>query len=449
MISRRDFLKGAAVGAATLAASDIAFAGASKKARAIGEGDTIRLGVVGVNSRGRALACSFAKMPLCEVVCICDCDLNAMKKCQEAVRALTGKMPRGEQDYRKMLEQQDIDGVVIAMPDHWHATAAIMAMQAGKHVYLEKPTSHNPAENEMLLKAEKKYNTCVVEVGTQRRSWPNIIEGLNLVKSGELGEVHYAKSWYTAARKSIGVGKVVEVPANLNWDFWQGPAPRVAEFKDNLLHYNWHWHWHWGTGEALNNGTHFVDLLRAGMELDYPTKVTSVGGRYHFKDDDWETPDTQMITFQFGDKATFSWEGRSCNPSPVDGRLYGVSFFGDKGLNLYMDGGNSYQILDSKGKVIKDVKSNVAYKDGDTFNPSEKLDSFHFQNWFDAIRGKAKLNSPLIEGCISTQLMQLGNISQRVGHSLDIDPSTGRIIGDKEASKLWGREYDSKWAPKV
>lgn len=449
MSSRRDFFKQAAAGAAAFALGDLAMEAAPRSARILGANDIIRIGVAGVNSRGRALAQGFAKMPLCEVVCICDCDLNAMSKCQQAVKDITGKMPRGEQDYRKMLKAKDIDAVVIAMPDHWHATAAIMAMQAGKHVYLEKPTSHSPAENEMLLKAAAKYNKCVVAVGTQRRSWPNVVAAIDEIRSGALGEVHYAKSWYTAARKSIGVGKVVPVPENLNWDFWQGPAARGPQYKDNLLHYNWHWFWHWGTGEALNNGTHFIDLLRLGMDLKYPTKVTSVGGRYYFQDDDWECPDTQLITFQFGGKATFSWEGRSCNTAPVDGRRYGVAFYGDNGLTLYMDGSNAYQIVNNRGKVIKDVKSELTFNEGDTFNPSERLDMFHFQNWFDAIRGKAKLNATLEDGCISTQLMQLGNISQRIGHSLDVDPYTGRIIGDPEAMKLWSREYDPDWAPKI
>ena len=446
MLSRRDFLKRAAVSAAALSLGEVAFIGS---ARSRGADDVVRLGVAGVNSRGRALAQGFAKMPQCEIACICDCDLNAMEKCRNAVKGITGKLPAGEQDYRKMLERKDVDAVVIAMPDHWHATAAIMAMQAGKHVYLEKPTSHNPAENEMLLKAASKYKRCVVTVGTQRRSWPNIQAAMEELRSGAIGEVHFAKSWYTAARKSIGIGKVVPVPANLNWDFWQGPAPRGPQYKDNLIHYNWHWFWHWGTGEALNNGTHYVDLLRLGMDLKYPTKVNSVGGRYHFTDDDWECPDTQLITYQFGDKASFSWEGRSCDNTPVDGRRCGVAFYGDKGLTLYTDGSNAYQIIDRKGAIVKDVKSKLTFTEGDLFNPSERLDSFHFQNWLDTIRGTAKLNATLEDGCISTQLMQLGNISQRIGHSLNIDPSTGRIINDPEAMKLWSREYEPAWAPRI
>lgn len=148
-----------------------------------------------------------------------------------------------------MLESNEFEAVVIATPDHWHAKAAIMAMQAGKHVYLEKPTSHNPAENEMLVRATLKYNR-IVQVGNQRRSFPNVIKAMEEIKSGTIGKVRYAKSWYVNNRPSIGTGKVIPVPDYLDWDLWQGPAPRVPDFKDNFIHYNWHWFWNWGTGEV-------------------------------------------------------------------------------------------------------------------------------------------------------------------------------------------------------
>ena len=284
-------------------------------------------------------------------------------------------------------------------------------------------------------------------MGNQRRSWPNVIAAINEIKSGAIGKVKYAKSWYVNNRPSIGTGKVVPVPDNINWDLWQGPAPRVANFKDNIIHYNWHWFWHWGTGEALNNGTHFVDILRWGLGVDYPTQVSSIGGRYRYKDD-WETPDTQLISFQFGDDASFSWEGRSCNTMPVDGFGVGTAFYGDTGT-LFISGGNEYKIYDLKGKIVKDVKSELVFEQGNLLNPSEALDVFHFRNWFDAIRSGAPLNSGLADACISTQLVQLGNIAQRMGRSLQIDPKSGRILNDPEADKLWEREYEPGWEIKI
>ena len=290
--------------------------------------DRIRLGVIGVNGRGRGISSGLAKLPECEIVCICDVDSLAMESCIGMVRDITGKAPRGEKDLRKVIEAEDIDGVVIATPDHWHVPAAIMAMRAGKHVYLEKPMSHSPAENEMLLKAEAKYGV-VVQGGNQRRSWPNVVAGIEEVKAGAVGEVRYAKGWYTKDRTSIGVGKVVPVPEHLDWELWQGPAPR-EEYRDNIVHYNWHWFRNWGGGEFLNNGMHFVDLLRWGLGVDYPTMVDSVGGRYYYEDD-CQFPDTQLVSYQYGNEASCWMESRSCNLGPVEGLYSGVGFYGTKG----------------------------------------------------------------------------------------------------------------------
>lgn len=342
MTTRRDFIKKTVAGTAALSlGSIIPGFGANNYQEILGANDKIRIGVIGVNSRGNALAQGFAKMKGCEVTYLCDVDSRALEKCQADIHKISGRTPKGEKDIRKMLESTDFEAVVIATPDHWHAKAAIMAMQAGKHVYLEKPTSHNPAENEMLMRATLKYNR-IVQVGNQRRSWPNVIKAIEEIKSGTIGKVRYAKSWYVNNRPSIGTGKVMPVPDYLDWDLWQGPAPRVADFKDNYIHYNWHWFWNWGTGEALNNGTHFVDILRWGLGVDYPTKVDSIGGRYRFQDD-WQTPDTQLISFQFGDEASCSWEGRSCNSTPVDGFGVGTAFYGETGT-LFISGGNEYKI---------------------------------------------------------------------------------------------------------
>lgn len=449
MVSRRSFIREALLGAASLSVGSTlkSFAFDTTGRGVSGANERIRIAIIGVNSRGRGIASGLSKINDCEITWICDVDSKALARCQEVVSKNTGKTPKGEKDLRKVLEAPDVDAVVIATPDHWHAPAAIMAMQAGKHVYLEKPTSHNPAENDMLIRAALKYKS-VVQVGNQRRSWPNVIAGIEEVKSGAIGEVRYAKSWYTNSRKSIGNGKPAPVPEWLDWDLWQGPAPRV-EYRDNIVHYNWHWFKHWGTGEALNNGTHFVDLLRWGLDAQYPTRVDSIGGRYHHVGDDWEFPDTQLITFQFGDKASGSWEGRSCNPGPVDGQGLGVAFYGDK-ANLYISGSNEYKIKDLKGNVIKEVKSKLVFEEGNLINPSEALDILHFRNWFDAIRKGTALNSSLVEACISTQLVQYGNIAQEVGHSLEIDPLTGRILNsDKEIDRLWSRKYEKGWEPKI
>ena len=446
MTTRRDFIKKTVAGTAALSLGSILPGfGSSRYQDILGANEKIRIGVIGVNSRGKALAQGFAKLPDCEVTYICDVDSRALEKCQAAIHKITGRTPKGEKDIRKMLESNDFEAVVIATPDHWHAKAAIMAMQAGKHVYLEKPTSHNPAENEMLVRAALKYNR-IVQVGNQRRSFPNVIKAMEEIKSGSIGKVRYAKSWYVNNRPSIGTGKVVPVPDYLDWDLWQGPAPRVA-FKDNIHPYNWHWFWRWGTGEALNNGTHMVDILRWGMELDYPTMVTSVGGRFRYKDD-WETPDTQVISYEFGEGKMMTWEGRSCNSQNIEGSSVGAMFYGDNG-SLLITGSNAYTVYDLKNKVVKDVQSNIAIDPRNLMNPAEQLDALHIQNFFNAIRKSEPLHSDIASGHKSTLLVQLGNIAQRVGRSLNIDNQNGRIMYDNEAMKYWSRSYEPGWEMKL
>jgi len=356
-----------------------------------------------------------------------------------------GKKPKAEGDFRKALEDKNLDLLIVTAPDHWHAPAALLAVSAGKHVYLEKPCSHNPNEGEMLVKAAAKHNK-LLQMGNQRRSWPNVMAAIAELKAGVIGRPYYAKTWYTNNRESIGVGKVTDVPSWLNYDLWQGPAPR-KDYKDNLIHYNWHWFWHWGTGEALNNGTHMVDLARWGLGVDYPTRVTSAGGRYRYQDD-WETPDTQVIDLEFANNTLISWEGRSCNGKNTEGSSVGVIFYGETG-SLLIESGNSYKIYDLKSKLVKEVKNDIVANALDRTGPGMELDALHIRNFFDAIKRGAKLNSDILSGHQSTLLVQLGNISQRTGRALKIDPSNGRILNDKEAMKLWSREYEKGWEPKI
>lgn len=400
------------------------------------------VGVMGTNSRGNFLAKAFAKLPNVEVGYICDPDAKVLEKTIGEISSATGKKPKGFADIRKMLEQKDMDGLVIAAPDHWHTPAAIMGMQAGKHIYIEKPCSHNPREGELLVDATNKYKR-LVQMGSQRRSFSNVINMINKLHSGAIGRVYFARGWYVNNRKSIGKGTVVPVPSHLNFDLWQGPAPR-KEYKSNLIHYNWHWFWHWGTGEALNNGTHELDVIRWGLGVDYPTKVVSGGGRFHFQDD-WETPDTQTITFNFANNTACTWEGRSCNGYESEGSGRGVIFYGDKGTIVY-PGANSFKIYSNeKNELVEEVKDDTPFDPTNKVSPFEALDMMHLNNFVETIRENDKLKAPILEGHKSTLLPQLGNIAYRVGRALDCDPSNGRILNDKEAMALWAREYEKGW----
>ncbi len=282
--SRRDFMKKGVIGSSLAIAGGVlpGFTPASYR-RIIGANEKFRASIMGVNSRGAALAQTFVQQPLCDLVHICDVDRRAIETCKKTIATIQATPATGFNDFRKSLESKDIDVFIIAAPDHWHAPAALLAMQAGKHVYLEKPCSHNPNEGEILVKAAVKYRK-KVQMGNQRRSYPNIMLGIDALKAGAIGRVYFGKGWYTNNRASIGVGKESAVPEWLDWNLWQGPAPRKV-YKDNIVHYNWHWFWHWGTGEALNNGTHMIDLLRWGMDVDYPIRVSSNGGRYRYQRD--------------------------------------------------------------------------------------------------------------------------------------------------------------------
>ncbi len=442
--SRRNFIKKTLLGTATLTVGGV-LPGFSAKSYAniLGANEKVRLGMMGVNSRGYALATNFALQPNCEVVSVSDVDSRASEKCIKAVEKIQNSKPKDVPDFRKALEDKDVDALVIAAPDHWHAPAAILASKAGKHVYLEKPCSHNPHEGELLMAVAAKYKN-VIQMGNQRRSWPNVKLALQDIHNGVIGRPYFAKGWYTNNRASIGVGKPAEVPSWLNYDLWQGPAPRRA-YKDNILHYNWHWFWHWGTGEALNNGTHMLDLMRWGLQVEYPTKVSSSGGRYRYQDD-WEAPDTQVINIEFGNDKFMTWEGRSCNSRHIEGSSVGVSFYGDKGTLEY-GGGNAYKIFDLDNKLVKEVKNDLVIDPRNKMDPSQALDAFHFQNFVAAIKEGKPLASDIVGGHQSTLLCQLGNIALRSNSILEIDPSNGHILHNKAAKKLWKREYEKGWEP--
>jgi predicted dehydrogenase len=444
--SRRAFIKKTTMSGAAVSLGGIlpGFSTASYR-NIIGANDKIMVASMGVNSRGLAVASNFAAQKNAAVLYVCDVDSRAADKCIDSVEKIQNKRPAASPDFRKALEDKNVDVLIVTAPDHWHAPAAILGCAAGKHVYLEKPCSHNPNEGEMVIKAAKKYNR-VLQMGNQRRSWPNVVAAIGELHGGVIGRPYFAKTWYTNNRPTIGKGKEVEVPSWLNYDLWQGPAPRKP-YRDNLIHYNWHWFWHWGTGEALNNGTHMVDLARWGLGVEYPIRVNSAGGRYRYQDD-WQTPDTQVINLEFDNNTAITWEGRSCNGRSIEGSSVGVMFYGETG-SLLIESGNSYKIYDLQNKLVKEVKNDMQVDARNLSNPTQELDALHIQNFFDGIRNGTKVNSDIVSGHQSTLLVQLGNIALRSGRTLNIDPKTGHIVNDNEAMKYWSREYQPGWEPKV
>jgi predicted dehydrogenase len=324
---------------------------------------------------------------------------------------------------------------------------AIMGMQAGKHVYVEKPCAHNPAETEMLIKAWKRYGK-VCQMGNQQRSSRTSGMAVRDIREGVIGDVYHGKAWYANDRGSIGRGKVVPVPDTLDWELWQGPAPREA-YRDNVHPYNWHWFRTWGTGEIHNNGTHEIDVCRWALGVQLPDRVTSTGGRYHFTDDDWEYFDTQIASYEFAGGKMITWEGRSCNAFKPEGKGRGATIHGTKG-SILLDREN-YVLYDLGGKVIRHEKEDAQYASQDTSDTTgfDGLTVNHMQNFVNAIVRDEKQNSDIGDASISTMLCHYGNIALDVQRSLTIDRETGRILNDSEAMSHWQREYAQGWEPTV
>lgn len=448
MEKRRSFIKKTAASAAGIAFGGTAFGFSAKSYRnIIGSNERIHVATIGLNGRGNGMSGIFAGQKDTEVSYVCDVDVRTIPKAIETImKTKQTNTPKSEKDCRKVLEDKAIDAIYIATPDHWHAPLTIMGCQSGKHVYVEKPLSHNPKEGELAVEAARKYDR-VVQMGAQRRSAPILTKGIEELHNGIIGRVYLAKTWYTNERKETFF-KPGTVPGWLDYDLWQGPAPHIP-YKEGLVHYNWHWLWHWGTGEALNNGTHEVDVARWGLGVDFPERVSSVGGKYHF-DDDWETPDTQIITMDYPGKVSLMWESRSRNARKIEGKDRGVIFYGENGS---LDtGGDEYQIYDLSGKLVREVKSNMGeggLQGRNTSSPSLGMDNLHVADFLDAVRNNRRPNCDVETGYKSVVAMQLGNISWRVGQDLDIDPKNGHIVDNADAQKLWSREYEKGWEPKV
>jgi len=440
MTSRRGFIKQTGIGSAGLALA----LSTKSFGSIIGANDRANIAVMGTNSRGGGLMINFINQDNTRVTHICDVDTNVIERTTAKAKELQGHKPKGMQDIRKVLENKDIDILVIAAPDHWHTPAALMGLQAGKHIYVEKPCGHNPYEGEMLVEAQKKYGK-LVQMGNQQRSGPPTMQAIKDIRDGVIGKPYFGKAWYANTRGPIGRGKSIEVPDWLNYDLWQGPAPRV-EYKDNLVHYNWHWFWNWGTGEICNNGTHEVDVCRWALGVDYPTRVTSSGGRYQF-DDDWEFYDTQIASWDFDEGKTITWEGMSCNGKSTHERGRGSTIHGTEGTILVDR--NTYILWDKAGKKVKELTSETMSSTMDLVGAGGNLTENHIANLLGGIRDGATLASPILEGHKSTLLCHLGNIAQETGRTLQCDPSNGHIKDDPEAEAMWKRDYEKGWEPTV
>lgn len=402
-----------------LASSAAGLSAASYTSAAQQPNERVRLAVMGVRSRGRDHVRGFSAFDDVDIACICEIDDSLIPNALRAVNARQQQAPRVERDIRRVLEDNTITGLVIAAPDHWHALATVWACQAGKHVYVEKPISHNLVEGRRMVQAAQRHRRHV-QVGTQRRSAPQSASAVELIRAGRLGKIPFARTWIAGNRPTIGRRADSAIPQGVDYDLWLGPAPQ-RPFNVNHFHYNWHWQWVYGTGELGNNGIHGLDLIRLLLDLDTPTRISSGGGKL-FYEDDQETPDTQVVTFDFPN-TTVLWEHRIWSRTGCEGQSWGVTLYGERGTMNFTN----------RGWTVTDgIEANA---------PNADMERPHQRNFIDAIKNGQRLNAPVEEGHKSTRLCHLGNIAQRVGRSVRFDARTETIIGDEEANRLLGRTY--------
>ncbi len=439
MVTRREFLDTMAVGAVGLAISSTA----KSYGQIMGANERLNFAVIGLNSRAYAHLSSLkANQDAAHIAYVCDVESKILAKFAANTQKMIGYAPATEKDFRKVLERKDIDAITIATPDHWHAPMAILGLQAGKHVYVEKPCSHNPGEGALLVRAQQKYGK-LVQMGTQQRSSAHTIEVVKKIHDGLIGRAYFAKCWYDNTRTSIGFGKPAPVPDTLDWDLWQGPAPRQP-YTDNVQPYNWHWFRIWGTGETLNNGTHEVDVCRWALGVDFPNRVTASGGRYAFKDD-WQFYDTLVTSFEYEDKM-LSWESTCSNGMRYFNRGRGSIIEGTTGTVLVDRDG--YEVYDLNGKKTDEFKVGKQTSTADLVGADSMTDA-HFANFIAGIRKGEKLNAPVAVGNVAVTMLQLSNIAGFVNRELNLDASDGKIKNDAEAMKYWDRAYEKGWEPRI
>ena len=440
--TRRNFIKNTTLGTVSLATATLSSNFVLGR-DILGANERINCAVVGVRSRGKAHAAAINLQENAKILYSCDVDDVILEEHNKWCQKNLGYVSKVEKDFRKLLEIKELDAIFIATPEHWHAPMTIMALQAGKHVYIEKPCSHNAHENELLVAEQKKYGL-KVQMGNQQRSAITSINAINDIRNGIIGEVFKGEAYYSNNRGSIGIGKEVAIPQTLDWELWQGPAPR-RPYKDNIHPYNWHWFRNWGTGEVHNNGTHEIDICRWALDVDLPERVSSVGGKYTYQDD-WEFVDNQQVTFKYPKGKFITWTGHSRGLIQPKRPGRGVTIYGSKG-SIQLDR-NFYKLYDLGGNLIKSEFENEISQTTDTRGQGN-LDVNHVGNLFDGIRKDKSLHAEIKDASISTLLCHLANMAQDAGEELHIDQQSGKVLNNLNVMKNWKREYEKGWEPKV
>lgn len=437
-VSRRSFLSNTAKTAGIAATATMA--GAVSPGRVLGANDKITMAVIGIRGRGRNHYREWIKNPNVEVKTLCDIDENLFQDRVLEVQELQGKKPKTETDLRRVFDDKDIDAVSIAACDHWHALGSIWGCQAGKHVYVEKPTSHNIWEGRKMVEAARKYNR-IVSAGMQNRSITNVRAAMEFLHSGGIGEVYMAKGLCFKPRDTIGFMQDTPIPEGVHYDLWLGPAP-WRTFNPNRFHYNWHWYWDYGMPDIGNQGPHQMDIARWGLGRDdYPVKVKSIGGYYAFRSQQ-ETPNTQIALFEYGDGKVIQFETRGAYTNDEDGIRIGNLFYGSKGW-MHLNGDTWKTYFGRKNEPGPSSDDSQPSEATDPSNLMGSGGSGHFVNFIDACRSGNYMdqNADILEGHKSTALVHMANISYRTGRELTFDGHSERFVGDDQANGYLTRNY--------
>jgi predicted dehydrogenase len=426
--SRREFLQHASAGAVALSALT------ASDTRAAGANDKIIVGLIGCGGRGTHDAGLFQKTPNVELAYVCDVDESR----RGSVAKSLGVASKGiVSDLRRILDDKSVDAVIVATPDHWHSPASILACDAGKHVYVEKPISHNIRESRLLVEAASRNKT-LVQHGTQSRSTSMMIEAMKQLRDGLIGDVLVARCWNVQRRGALPPGQDTDPPAGFDYDNWVGPATMIP-YRTNRVHNRWTMWYHFGAGDMGNDGVHDIDYTRWGLGVNtHPVKVTALGGKY-VNNDETEFPDTQQVTFEYAPDDQVKrprlliYEQRLWSTNYPHNCDSGAEFYGTKGQMFLSRRGKIEVQSDGNAKVKLDIE------------PKGQDDAAHVLNLCEAIRGNAKLNADALTGHLSTALCHLGNIATRLGRSLNFDPQKEQILGDDQANALVRRAYRDHW----
>lgn len=429
---RREFLKQSGWTAAATAA----WAARPAALRAAGANERVIAAVIGPGGMGSSHLRQLVTRADVQVAWVCDVDAHRLAAAARIVQDATGQAPRAVQDLRQILDDAAVDAVWIATPDHWHAPATILACDAGKHVYVEKPCSHNVREGRLMVEAARR-NHRVVQVGTQSRSTEHVRAAMQALQEGVIGDVLVAKAWNSQRRGSIGHQEPSDPPPHLDFDLWLGPAP-VQPYRANLLHSIWRWWYDFGAGDIGNDGVHDIDLARWGLGVDsHPQTIAALGGKYFF-DDDQQWPDTQYVVYEYAGESSAQrkqliFEQRIWSPYFQEGHENGNAFYGTKGV----------MVLGKKDGWQVTLAGN---KPGPSMAGTFSL-PHHHQNFLDCIRSGERPTADIEIGHLTASLCHLGNIATRAGRMLHFDPQTEQLTGDPKAANMLSREYrPGHWA---